>query len=882
MNLISLLIFLCSFDMLTPNLNEFEFQSNESDAYSNLEKYLNLANNLNVILGYLNITGNITKISKTCIDSIQNIYYGKIEEIRKIYEGSSKGFVDMSSFYTCIKNETNTFYSIYPQYSDEALQDIARLNNDNLEEHLWIFGVCLRKNICLSSDIGIMFNSVNTLFKKPFTLYSYNDTENNITIDNYEDSKIKYQKFSTAFFNLLPFLPVLIQIIFMIFKIIPVKIFSCCLRRKYLRESDKGSKKQNIDEILNTLSLTNQIDLKIRKCFSLSEILDDLSYSKNNVLFKDEDLTYIRGIKCLGLIFFVFGNSFITLYSYPLCLSEKEKKEAYMRSYFVSFMIISFRLAPALILSSSGFSLAYKFLNFLDKKLLNIYNENPEEYDNNDVDSNITGSNEEKNKEKIDTDKIAEKIEKKNDKITEDSKESSESKEYYENTFGIKFYNEDLTKKTLNKLFKGQKVNDNVLLSRIPPVKIPWTTFFGFVFRQIHKLICMILGFETFKYAIPFVLIVFVQSPLMLYIYHTLFENLGNPGWNYVFVGNFLDLFTTNNGFLFLKLFFIPMSEFNFFIICSIIIFICYKYKLRLDIVTIFLSIIVIIFKIVYIVMDLKDRNPGMFYTDTSYQRFFFNPIFNMDFYLIGMFFGILNYAVQNGITKNESFIKERPFVKLPLYFLKFRDYHKNKNLFHFIMALIIMIFSLIIVPILFSINFESVIKENEPGTLFLIFSLIDIEIFIVSFYFFLLSCYISGRNIFFRIFNAEISSYGQKLSYWITFGTPTVAYLIVYQNEANISLINFMVVIYGFMILFNAFVISLVYILLIELPYKKLIKLYFNISAEINKVFLEDENEEKIPIKMDELNENDILEDINDENAKNKDLNDDEEDIKD
>lgn len=337
MNLISLLIFLCSFDMLTPNLNEFEFQSNESDAYSNLEKYLNLANNLNVILGYLNITGDITKISKTCIDSIQNIYYGKIEEIRKIYEGSSKGFVDMSSFYTCIKNETNTFYSIYPQYSDEALQDIARLNNDNLEEHLWIFGVCLRKNICLSSDIGIMFNSVNTLFKKPFTLYSYNDTENNITIDNYEDSKIKYQKFSTAFFNLLPFLPVLIQIIFMIFKIIPVKIFSCCLRRKYLRESDKGSKKQNIDEILNTLSLTNQIDIKIRKCFSLSEILDDLSYSKNNVLFKDEDLTYIRGIKCLGLIFFVFGNSFITLYSYPLCLSEKEKKRSIYEKLFCIF-----------------------------------------------------------------------------------------------------------------------------------------------------------------------------------------------------------------------------------------------------------------------------------------------------------------------------------------------------------------------------------------------------------------------------------------------------------------------------------------------------------------------------------------------------------------
>jgi hypothetical protein len=271
-----------------------------------------------------------------------------------------------------------------------------------------------------------------------------------------------------------------------------------------------------------------------------------------------------------------------------------------------------------------------------------------------------------------------------------------------------------------------------------------------------------------------------------------------------------------------------------------------------------------------------------MFYTDTLYQRFFFNPIFNMDFYLIGMFFGIINYAVQNGITKIESFFKQRPFVKLPLYFLRFRDYHKNKNLFHFIMALVIMIFSLIIVPILFSVNFQSIIKENDPGIFFTIISLIDIEIFIISFYFFLLSCYISGRNIFFRIFNAKISSFGQKLSYWITFATPTISYLIVYENESNINLVSFTVLIYGFIILINSFVITLLYFLIIELPYKKLIKLYFNISAEINKVFLEDENEEKIPIKMDELNENDILEDINDENAKNKDLNDDEEDIKD
>ena len=33
------------------------------------------------------------------------------------------------------------------------------------------------------------------------------------------------------------------------------------------------------------------------------------------------------------------------------------------------------------------------------------------------------------------------------------------------------------------------------------------------------------------------------------------------------------------------------------------------------------------------------------------------------------MFFGIMNYVVQNGIEKKKSLIKERPYVKLPIIF---------------------------------------------------------------------------------------------------------------------------------------------------------------------------------------------------------------------
>ena len=104
-----------------------------------------------------------------------------------------------------------------------------------------------------------------------------------------------------------------------------------------------------------------------------------------------------------------------------------------------------------------------------------------------------------------------------------------------------------------------------------------------------------------------------------------------------------------------MQLYCIPLSEFNYFIVCSILIFICYKKKLRLDIILFLLILIDIAFKIVYIVPEIQERNPGIFYTDSPYQRFFLNPIFNFDFFLIGMMFGIMNYVVQNGMVKKES-----------------------------------------------------------------------------------------------------------------------------------------------------------------------------------------------------------------------------------
>ena len=84
----------------------------------------------------------------------------------------------------------------------------------------------------------------------------------------------------------------------------------------------------------------------------ISEIIEDFITSKRNELFKDEDMTYIKGIKTFGVAFFVFGMSFTILYNYPLCSSEVKEREEYMKRGFTYILIIAFRISPALILSS--------------------------------------------------------------------------------------------------------------------------------------------------------------------------------------------------------------------------------------------------------------------------------------------------------------------------------------------------------------------------------------------------------------------------------------------------------------------------------------------------------------------------------------------------
>ena len=96
------------------------------------------------------------------------------------------------------------------------------------------------------------------------------------------------------------------------------------------------------------------------------------------------------------------------------------------------------------------------------------------------------------------------------------------------------------------------------------------------------------------------------------------------------------------------------INEIFFFLFGTILISFVYKYKLRLD--YIIIGIILNIFALKVVLSIVYFYKKSQMYTTTDYYFFdfgiyFLNPLYNLSYFLIGMFFGLINYSIQKGIT---------------------------------------------------------------------------------------------------------------------------------------------------------------------------------------------------------------------------------------
>ena len=183
--------------------------------------------------------------------------------------------------------------------------------------------------------------------------------------------------------------------------------------------------------------------------------------------------------------------------------------------------------------------------------------------------------------------------------------------------------------------------------------------FFKFVFLQSYKYILLIF------------LIIIVKYPLYYIVF--LIRQSKRPTWEIFkyFIDNEEKYFKRFFSFLFyldendssikqnlIFYYYIPINEVLFFILGTALISLGYKFKLRIDIVIFVLILLLYLLKIIlYIIFRNKETKV---YTTTDYYLFDYglnlvHPLFNLSYFLIGMFFGLINYTIQKGITDFEK-----------------------------------------------------------------------------------------------------------------------------------------------------------------------------------------------------------------------------------
>ena len=180
-----------------------------------------------------------------------------------------------------------------------------------------------------------------------------------------------------------------------------------------------------------------------------------------------------------------------------------------------------------------------------------------------------------------------------------------------------------------------------------------------FIFLQSYKYILLIIVLVSFKHMIYYVVILFTQEK--------------RPVWKIFkyYLDDEEDFFKRFFSFLFEKsdddngikqhlitYFYMPINEVFFFIFGTLLIFFGYKYRLRTDLIILILILIIYFSRIIiyYIFMaPISGYLTTIDYLFYDYGLFMENPMLNISSFLIGMYFGLINYSIQKGITELEK-----------------------------------------------------------------------------------------------------------------------------------------------------------------------------------------------------------------------------------
>ena len=544
-------------------------------------------------------------IGDDCYDAMYTIFFKNVERFYSFdqemdYEEAIKPLKEMRSFFlkkviidsTKDKNDFLTYENcLEKKYDDTTLKNfrfnftfqpiyiIAMFDDlDNkttlydsilIEKYNYWLGYCLpygkfnnqSTEICSQNDYS---NILRIFMEIPFDMRtakvnSFMMNESKFTVEEY-------------LMGLLYIIIMLIPLIIKLFLYIYSKISYNSYKKRQMNNKimlipdDQSNTKK--DELV--LQNDEKFELKIVKpkwfeylneyfdIIKNGEELFNFNIKKTNIN-NVNGITYIKGLLGISMILYIFGQTFLILFNLPFktftltVFNDSVKNPIYVIS------LIGLRYSPRVILSCSGYTLIYKYLNFIDQE-----------------------------------------------------------QSYYFPKF--------------------------VLIQSYKYILLLYVVLFmRYAFYYIHALICS------------------EKRPMLEILNYNLNANNSN-----YFVYFFELLLAYRGDYKFenkmniIQYFYVPLNEIFCFIFGIIFFSIGYKCKWRNDIIIIIIILLIFIAKILLVLlyMDKNKKYPTLFFYLYDYAAIMLNPIFNLPSFLIGIFFGLINYTIQKGIClyANESY----------------------------------------------------------------------------------------------------------------------------------------------------------------------------------------------------------------------------------
>ena len=605
-----------------------------------------------------------------CLDS-QSIDFNRNKSIQNFTDEEKKEFKENTTFaiFKIIEPKTNKSFSNFTFKNDEHL-----------------FGLCIKKGCSEQNikDVFIAFNNELILFDKlnesNFTVYDLSSRFNTI---NYS--------------RLIPVIMIILIILLHLIFYILNKF--CC--EKY----QKGI----LNDLFNIFNYKN----------NFKKILD-----KDNK--ENSGIKIFNGIRGIIFMSLILNLSFFYIYHLPTKVFNETIIEKLLNNFAFPLFYHGEIFGKKLLYALSGFELVNIMIPYLDNYLKdNVDNLkiNEDNKDNIESDAKINESEtpkkgqedktkEEKNLENLNVKEIKDEDDEEDEEINEENEDNigkidkGENQNNYKKNQQKNYDNylkellshpnsrndsanllegiDDEKEKIINKddnEIKSKETNESNMFDGLDEISLNYNQskntikikiLFIWYFRQFYKFILFIFAMYLYKYGTiyPFLLMRRISPIWRIY-----FDDISLKFSQFHILAN-LFLFSpfSYKTYYWVDPFALVYNEITYFLIGSLLIYLCYKYAKRLDIIILISSLILFVLKIIFGIFCMKEINyyPAMFYqSDGSYviirNYLSSNQFMNLNIFLIGMFFGDIYYCIDIIETKRLEENENKEYFPLPI-----------------------------------------------------------------------------------------------------------------------------------------------------------------------------------------------------------------------